>query len=201
MNVFDNICHEHLEYYFFNVFKKLWEGQGLECFSIDHSDANGASIRAFVGHIGEHKVEQSVQKYLDEENTFFKNKEQAYTDFKETMEKNKSLLLSFIKENKKGFVLGASTKGNTLLQCWNISHKEIEYALEVNSDKYGKKTVVTNIPIINQDEGMKMNPDYLLVLPWHFIGFFLKKFESYLKKGGKIVCPLPHFRVYTDKDL
>jgi NDP-4-keto-2,6-dideoxyhexose 3-C-methyltransferase len=201
LNAFDNICHEHLEYYSLDVLIKLWAGSDLECFAIDHSDANGASIRAFVGHKGEHVIEKSVVSYLEEELKFFHNKDEAFGNFAKAMEDNKKKLFDFMADHKRGFVLGASTKGNTLLQCWKITDKDIECALEVNSDKYGKKTVVTNIPIINQDEGMKLNPDYLLVLPWHFIGFFLKKFAPYLKNGGKIVCPLPVFTVYTDKDL
>jgi len=42
-------------------------------------------------------------------------------------------------------------------------------------------------------------PDYLLVLTWHFITFFLEKFDDYLKQGGKLVVPLPEFKIYEKK--
>jgi hypothetical protein len=35
--------------------------------------------------------------------------------------------------------------------------------------KFGLETVGTKIPIYSEDEMRKAKPDYLLVLPWHFI--------------------------------
>jgi len=197
LNAFDNICHEHLEYYSLTCMINLFAEFDLEIFAIDHSTANGASIRAFVGNKGEHSVEKSVSDYKNKESDFFKDKKLAYKKFADSIQENKKLLADFIKENPNTFVLGASTKGNTLLQYFGLGHKEIKYALEVNSDKYGRKTVVSNIPIINQDEGLKLKPDALLILPWHFLDFFQSKLDSYLKQGGKLVVPLPHFKVYS----
>jgi hypothetical protein len=39
---------------------------------------------------------------------------------------------------------------------------------EVNPDKFGAYAPGTNIPIISETEARAMNPDYFLVLPWHF---------------------------------
>ena len=37
----------------------------------------------------------------------------------------------------------------------------------------------------------KKNPDYLLVLPWHFKNHILQKENSFIKKGGHFIFPLP----------
>ena len=46
--------------------------------------------------------------------------------------------------------LGASTKGNVLLQYLNIDQKYIKAIGEVNSDKFGSYTPGTNIKIIDE---------------------------------------------------
>jgi NDP-4-keto-2,6-dideoxyhexose 3-C-methyltransferase len=92
--------------------------------------------------------------------------------------------------------MGASTKGNTLLQYFDIDNSLIEFAAEVNEDKFGKKTVGTNIPIINEKLALEMNPDYFIVLPWHFIDMLLKVHRPYLNNGGMIMVPMPEPAVY-----
>ena len=38
-------------------------------------------------------------------------------------------------------------------------------------------------------------PDYLLILPWHFIYEFCEREADYLKSGGKFILPCPRFEV------
>ena len=40
-----------------------------------------------------------------------------------------------------------------------------------------------------------MNPDYYLVLPWHFLDEFLEREHEFLERGGKFIVPLPEVRV------
>ena len=45
-------------------------------------------------------------------------------------------------------------------------------------------------------EAIKKNkPDYLLVLPWHFKDFIIKKEKRYLDSGGKLIFPLPQIEI------
>ena len=39
------------------------------------------------------------------------------------------------------------------------------------------------------------NPDYLVVLPWHFRDFIINKEKNFLKKGGHIIFPLPDIEI------
>ena len=57
------------------------------------------------------------------------------------------------------------------------------------------KTISTNIPIISEEEMRAAQPDYLLVLPWHFIDEFERREADYLDKGGALLVPCPEFRV------
>ena len=80
-----------------------------------------------------------------------------------------------VKSGKKIFGYGASTKGNVLLQYCNFNSSQIECIVEVNEEKFGSYTPGTNIPIISEDEAKKLNPDYYLVLPWHFKSNILER--------------------------
>lgn len=194
---FDNICHEHLEYYSLKVLRQMFNKHGLSIFDIETNDVNGASVRLYVCHKGEYEINKSVKAYLKLESGYIDT--EALKAFARNTKDVKVTLVSLIdtlnKQNKKVFIIGASTKGNTLLQYMQFNKNDLPYALEVNPTKFGKKTAGSNIPIISQEEGLGMNPDYLLVLPWHFKPFFIKKLEKYLEQGGHLIFPLPTLEI------
>ena len=90
---------------------------------------------------------------------------------------------------------GASTKGNVLLQFCGITRDEIPYIAEINEDKFGRVTPGTHIPIVSEEEAHNMQPDYFLVLPWHFKNSILKREIDYINKGGKFIFPLPYIEI------
>jgi hypothetical protein len=61
--------------------------------------------------------------------------------------------------------------------------------------KFGLRTVGTNIPIYSEEYMRKIKPDYLLILPWHFINEFKEREIEYLKSGGKFIVPCPKFEI------
>jgi NDP-4-keto-2,6-dideoxyhexose 3-C-methyltransferase len=108
-------------------------------------------------------------------------------------------VVNFIKqakqEGKTIWGYGASTKGNTLLQYFGLDYTMIDAIAERSSYKWGLKTVGTNIPIKSEADMRIEQPDYLLVLPWHFISEFIKREKNYLGKGGKFIVPCPDFKI------
>ena len=107
----------------------------------------------------------------------------------------KKLLGDLISDGKKVIGYGASTKGNVLLQFCNFSEKELTCIAEVNEEKFGLFTPGTNIPIVSEKEAKAMNPDYMLVLPWHFKDNIILRETDYLKKGKKLIIPLPEIEI------
>ena len=93
--------------------------------------------------------------------------------FVKRVKKNKNITIKFInkkiRENKKIYLYGASTKGNTVLQYYNLNYKKIPLAAERSPNKWGKYTIGTGIKIISEKRARKLNPDYFLVTPWSFI--------------------------------
>ena len=201
VNAFDNICHEHLEYYSFEVVKNLLETNGLEIIDVSHNNVNGASIRVTAAFPGKYPAQPVVSKELADERLYLT--QDAFTKFSNNIEVTKRKVSGFLRWAKatsnRIAILGASTKGNTLLQVCGVTDKDCEFASEVNSDKFDLITIGSNIPIIPEEDALIRHPDYFIVLPWHFKDSFLSKssIKAYLDSGGKLVFPLPEFTVVT----
>lgn len=195
INAFDNICHEHLEYYSFKVLRNLFEQHDLEVFDVSTNSINGGSIRMYIGWKDQRYVSPAVDALEKEEHDYMNSFDDPFKAFVERIENIREKIMKFLNgakaESKTVFGLGASTKGNTLLQYFGIGTNYISYIAEVNEDKYGKRTVGTDIPIISESSALSLNPDYFLVLPFHFRKHFEKIFSKYLKLGGKLIFAMP----------
>ena len=53
----------------------------------------------------------------------------------------------------------------------------------------------TKIKIISEKDSRDMNPDYYLVLPWHFKKEILKRENKIKRKGTKFIFPLPKLEI------
>lgn len=196
-NSYDTVCHEHLEFYALHQIKWMTDRVGFRILDVELNDVNGGSFSITVSKLdGDKSVLHSVQKILDAEREMELDTRAPYEAFAEHAEKSKQDLLKFIKtahaEGKTVAALGASTKGNVLLQYCGLTEKDVFCVGDVNADKFGCYTPGTWIPIIPEDELLAMKPDFLIVLPWHFRPFFERgsKFA-----GLNLVFPLPQVDV------
>ncbi len=195
-NSFDTICQEHLEYYSFKQIEWIASNLQLKIIDINLNDVNGGSFQVVLAKSSSKlKAENiKIEAFKKNEEAFFNQQpfqkfihqvSQAKTDLTELLQK-------LLNENKKVYALGASTKGNVLLQYFNITPDLIEFVGEVNPNKFNCYTPGTHIPIRDENELLEMNPDYLMVLPWHFKDFFIKNNKF---KGMKLIFPLPELQV------
>jgi hypothetical protein len=110
-------------------------------------------------------------------------------------------VVSFVRDavakGKTVYGYGASTKGNTLLQYFGLDGTHIDAIAERSPYKFGYKTIGTNIPIISEEEMRKANPDFALVLPWHFISEFQTREKAFLDAGGSFIVPCPIFEIIS----
>ena len=70
------------------------------------------------------------------------------------------------------------------------------YIADRNLEKNGLYTPGTKIKIISEKKSRNMKPDYYLVLPWHFKKEIIKREKQIIKKGTKLIFPLPKFEIY-----
>lgn len=198
-NAFCNIVHEHLEYYSLISLQKLLERHGLEVFDLELRKLNGGSFRTYIGIKGKRPISNAVYEQMELEKMIGLHRKKIYTDFAKRIKATKNDVYDFIKKEvksgKKVYVYGASTRGNTLLQYFNLDNKLIEKAVERNQEKWGTKIASVGIPIISEEQARAEKPDYMLILPWFFKEEFLKREKRYLKSGGHFIFPLPHLEV------
>ena len=208
---FDNICHEHAYYYSLSSIMSLFSKHGLKVVDCDLNDVNGGSFRVYVqketadvGSFGTGPLRDvckfRLKAILEYERKHFNLSDvEIWNTFQKNIEDLKEQTVSFIKAEKaKGKIIcgyGASTKGNTLLQWFGLDHTLIDAIAERSPYKFGLKTIGTNIPILSEEEVRNMKPDYMLVLPWHFISEFMVREQEFLKNGGKFIVPCPRFEV------
>jgi hypothetical protein len=109
----------------------------------------------------------------------------------------RNLISDYISEGFTVFGLGASTKGNALLQLCGIKKEDIQYIGDINPRKFGRQTPGSCIPIVDEFEvlGSVTAKKIALVLPWHFRDGIVKKSELFLTSGGKLLFPLPQIEV------
>jgi NDP-4-keto-2,6-dideoxyhexose 3-C-methyltransferase len=198
-NAFDNVVHEHLEYYSLLSLEKLMTKHGLEVFDIEKTQINGGSFIVYISHRNTRKIKKSVFEWRKYEKTLRLDRLKIYLDFAKRVKQNSNnlhnLITKLVKNKKKIFVYGASTRGNTLLQYYKLNNKLIEAAVERNPEKWGKKIASLGIPIIPEKQARVLKPDYMLVLPWFFKEEFLQRERNYLESGGHFIFPLPKVQV------
>lgn len=206
---FDNICHEHIYYYsLFNI-KELLEKNGFKIVDTQVNDVNGGSFRVYIKKNG-HENKFYTQPYrdvanfrvdslLEYEKTLKLDQVETWLNFYDGINELKKTTVDFIKtakeQGKTIWGYGASTKGNTTLQYFGLDSNLIDGIAERSTYKWGLKTSGTNIPIYSEDEMRKANPDYLLILPWHFINEFEEREKDYLINGGRFIVPCPKFKI------
>jgi hypothetical protein len=200
-NSIDTICHEHLEYYSLKQVKLIADLSNFKIIDVKFNDCNGGSFRVYFAKKESKAHEEAhelIERILKEESDFGLPSKDIFKKFMKDCDEQVEKLVKFIDDvNARGeniYIYGASTKGNCLLQYANIGEDKIKYAVERNPNKVGKMTC-TGIPII-MEETMRANPpNYLLVLPWHFKDEIVEREKVYLENGGKIIFPLPVFKI------
>ena len=198
---YDTICHEHLEYYSLKTIKYIFDKVGFKIIDLEFNDINGGSFALTVSKKKSKYPEYSkiVEWLLAKEEKYKYNLPITHLKFFKSVKQHKKtlqdLLSNLLDMKKKVIGYGASTKGNVILQFCNLNSSDIKFIVDVNKDKNNKYTPGSLIRILSEKEIKKYNPDYMLVLPWHFKNFILQKEKNYLNQGGKLIFPLPDIEI------
>ena len=187
-NNFGDICHEHLTYWTARAFQNLLARHDLKITGTQFNDVNGGSFRTYVTHGADRPWVQDEVTLL-QLRRFGQRVRLGSSEIR-------SLLHTLKRDGKSVMGYGASTKGNTYLQVWGITPDLLEFIADRNPDKHGKFTP-TGQQIVSEDVMRCANPDYLLMLPWHFRDSFIKREQEWLDQGGTWIIPLPALQLVT----
>jgi len=189
---FDTICHEHLEYYAMRQIDWMLHEAGLEAIDVELNEVNGGSFAVTAAHPSRFTPSESVVELRLSEERLWSDPRAPLAEFRQQSFNAIRELQEFVKAQrlaeKRIAGLGASTKGNVLLQAAKLGPEYISVIGDVNPDKEGRVTPGTWIPIVSEADALAGNFDYYLVLPWHFKEFFL---QSPTFRDRRLVFPLP----------
>lgn len=200
-NAYDTVCHEHVSYYGLRQIKWMADRVGFKILDVELNDINGGSFCVTVAKSeSKHQAnDRVVQELLDREEADGYNSWEVYDAFRERVFQHrdalKSLLWHLKASGKDICGYGASTKGNVVLQFCNVTTKQMRGIAEVNQEKFGSYTPSNYIPISSEADIKAGNPDYMVVLPWHFRENILKREQGYLASGGNLIFPLPELEI------
>jgi hypothetical protein len=202
LNSYDTVCHEHLEYYSLGVVKRILEDAGLRLVDVVMNAINGGSFAVTAAKATNKSVKTNqpvIDWLLEQEGHMGLNTPRPFRDFEERVFRHRNDLTRLIRtlraDGKKVLGYGASTKGNVVLQFCGLTANDLPAIAEVNSEKFGCVTPGTHIPIISEAEAKAMNPDYYLVLPWHFKDGIVRREREFLSSGGRMIFPFPEIEI------
>ena len=199
---FYDICHEHLYYFSLETLNYLLERNGLSIYDASTNDVNGGSLRVFVTH-GESRGDKTIDFYklFYEEKKMRLAEREVYHMFYRNICDLKEKVTDFIKkENEDGNLvigLGGSTKGNVLLQFFDLDKQMLPYISDRNPEKVGLRTLGTDFEIISEERSRELNPSCMLVLIWFFKEEIIQREHEYLRRGGKLLFPMPYAHIVT----
>ena len=196
---FDTIYHEHVYYFTVQALKPAFERYNLEIYNVEQITMHGGSLRLFIGHVGQQPVQPIVAKLIEKEQVnglinlrtfieFMKNINQLKNNLKNTLKTLKSKGQSIA-------AYGASAKGTTLLNYFDIEGNTIDFVVDRSPVKQGLFTPGTMLEILCPSHLIKKNISHALLLTWNFAEEIMKQQKEFLDKGGKFIIPLPEVRI------
>ena len=199
MNFYD-VVHEHLEYYSLKSINYLMERNGLKIIDATTNFVNGGSLRVLVTHKENSRPKSKRYKEILYEDKKWNLEElDTYVQYehkiKDIIKKSREFIVNEIANGGTVIGLGASTKGNVLLQICGIGKDLLPYISDRNKEKVGLRTLGTDIEIISEEKSREINPSAMLVIPWNFKEEVLSREKDYIQNGGKMLflMPRPYF--------
>jgi hypothetical protein len=202
LNSYDTICHEHIEYYSLAVVRYVLDKADLRIVDVAMNAVNGGSFAVTATHRDNKSVKADdavINWLLEQEDRMGLRSPRPFRDFEERVYLHRDDLTRLIRtlraDGRRVLGYGASTKGNVVLQFCGFNTQDIGAIAEVNADKFGCVTPGTGIPIISEKEARAMDPDYFLVLPWHFKDGIVQREKLFRAGGGKLIFPFPEIEI------
>ena len=196
---FDSIYHEHLRFYLLKPLIFLLNKYGFNVIDASRIPNYAGSIRVTATLNKKIKPKKSIKQILNKEKKEGFYSEKKYKQYaKKVIKVRKDLteMLWKLKLNKKRIVgVGCPGRSVTLLAYCNITDQLIDYIAEQSSSlKLNMFTPSTHIKIIDEKHMIKKQPEYALILSWHYGKNVMKNLRN---KGfkGKFIMPLPKPRI------
>lgn len=185
---YDTVYHQHLSYLSLKPLVKFLEKHGMEAFDVEQHELHGGGFRVYIARKGQRTVQPSVNAMLANETWTMDTLE----EFAHNTRKSRDNLLNLMQNLRMGgktvAVVSTPAKGNTLLNYTGIG-MFIDFATDRSKLKQGRFLPGTGIEVFSDEELIKRQPDFALLLAWNFFD----EIRANVKKAGykgKFIHPL-----------
>ena len=176
---FDNIYHEHYNYWSLTSLINFFNQFGLTIFKAEKISTHGGSIRVYLKN-KKIKIEKNVKSLLKEEEDFGIKKFSTYQKFADKIYKIRSNVINNLnilkKKNQQIIGYGSPAKATTALNFFGVTN-QIDYIIEDNRLKHGKFLPGVKIPIFSKNK-LNKKVSAILVLAWNFFDDIKKNNSS-----------------------
>ena len=196
---FDTIYHEHLRTYSLKSLIKLFSYYDFTITDVERGSRYGGNIRVHVTKGKNRPVSENVTTLLDLEEDSGLYKLETYRKFAERVKKAKKDFVNFLLKVKNDgkTVVANSCPGRsvTLLNYYGVDTDLIPYIAEQpTSLKLGMFLPGKLIPVINNEILVKEQPDYVILLAWHYAEPIMEQLKIRGLKSNFII-PLPDLNI------
>lgn len=183
-----NLCHEHLTFPTLPCLYQLFCRHGLKIVGSEYNRINGGSVRLYL------QKGAPEREYRHSEGVNYPELIQSFV--KNALANLNYATRAVYEELKTGhlvYVYGASTKGNTILQCMGLTREHLPMAADRDPKKHGLFMSAGDIPIVSEDDAI-LSADTFLVLPYAFRDEITARLKLF-SWSGRLIFPLPVLEV------
>lgn len=202
---FDTIYHEHLRTYSLKAYISLFNQYDFTVTDVQRGDRYGGNIRVYATKGKGRKVSPEVKKLLKLEKDFGLGKLETFTRFANRVKKARLEFMDFLIKTKRAgkSIVGNSSpaRASTLLNYYGVDKELLPYIAEQpTSLKLNMYLPGKHIPIVNNQRLIEEQPDYVVLLAWHYA----KPIAQQLKARGlksDFIIPLPDFQIIKNSKI
>jgi len=192
---FDTIYHEHLRTYSLKSLIKLFSYYNFTVTDVERGTRYGGNIRVHVTKGKNRNVSERVELLLKLEEEFGLYQIETYQKFTDRVKQAKNDFMNFILKIKSEgkTIVGNSCPGRsvTLLNYYGVDSELLPYIAEQSTSlKLDKFLPGKHIPIVNNEILIKEQPDYVVLLAWHYAQPIMDQLKERGLKSNFII-PLP----------
>lgn len=196
---FDTIYHEHQCYFSLTALARAFSRHSLQIVDVEHVPIHGGTLRIYAATDPTREVSGTVRRMLSEESAVLNSPMPAlFQSFSGRVRDIKASLRQFILERRSAgrrvAAYGAAAKGCVLMNYCELGQDLVEFVVDRNPVKQGKRMPGTRQPIFAPEALMERKPDFVLILPWNIADEIVRQQIAYRSAGGKFIVPVPEIR-------
>lgn len=195
---FDQVYHEHLQYYGIIPLQKYLKNYKMDIFDIERVNVQGGSFRIFVKKEESNKnpISSNVKNFIQKELDYNLYNDAIYENFIKKInnlkDELKLLINNIRKENKTISCYGCPAKFALFSKFFELDSSLIKYVIDDSPLKQNKFSPGKKIPIVNRDYFYKNPTDYCIISVWNMAESILNNNKDY---KGKFIIPMPKLKI------